>query len=79
MKLEDKISILKEHQVYCYQVCLCLLHEQKRSEEVACAVLLDIAQTSDFFNIDYNRQRAKIRQVAIQLVKKQQTAMRPTA
>ncbi|MNJ50759.1 hypothetical protein D3C77_460460 [compost metagenome] len=79
MKLENKISILKEHQVYCYQVCLCLLHEQKRSEEAACAVLLEIAQTSDFFNIDHNRQRAKIRQVAIRVAKKLQIAMRPTA
>lgn len=80
MKLEDKVRILKEHQVFCYQVCLSLLREQHRSEEAACAALLDIAQhSSDFFTTDRNRQRAQIRNAAIKASKKLEIAMRPTA
>ncbi|MNC52228.1 hypothetical protein D3C75_1015630 [compost metagenome] len=79
MKLEDKIKILKEHQIYCYQVCLCLLHEQRVSEEAASVALLDIAQTSDFFTVDHTLQRVKIRQAAIKASKKIKTAMRSTA
>lgn len=65
MKLEDRVTILKQHQVYCYQVCVCLLHEQRRAEAAACTALLNIAQHPDFFTADSVRQRAKIRQAAI--------------
>lgn len=65
MKLEDRVTILKKYQVYCYQVCLSLLHEQRRAEATACNALLNIAQISEFFTADPVRQRAKIRQAAI--------------
>lgn len=69
MKLEDRVTILKQHQVYCYQVCLSLLHEQRRAEAAACTALLNIAQISEFFTADPIRQRAKIRQAAIHAAK----------
>lgn len=79
MKFEDKISILKKHQVYCYQVCLSLLHEQHRSEEAACVALLDLAQHPDFFSSDHNKQRAIIRQAAMKATKKIELPIRTTA
>jgi hypothetical protein len=65
MKLEDRVTILKEYQVYCYRVCLSLLHEQRRAEAAACTALLNIAQISEFFTADPVKKRAKVRQAAI--------------
>lgn len=65
MELADRIKVLKQHQVYCYQVCLSLLNEQEQSEVAACAVLLELAQIPEFFTADLMWQRAKVRQVAV--------------
>lgn len=65
LKLEDKVKILKRHQVYCYQVCLCLLKNTKSAEQAACQALLDVAHYSDFFVNNPLRQKAMIRKAAI--------------
>lgn len=65
MNKQAQIAALRAHEIYCYQICYCLLHDPKLSEEAASAALLEIARDSGFHQDQQRVQQSKVRKVAV--------------
>jgi hypothetical protein len=62
---ETKVSILKQHEAYCYQVAFYLLENEPQAVRAAERTLLELFQAADFFQASEDLQRKMAKALAI--------------
>lgn len=65
MDLQTKVAILRQHEIYCYQICYYFIQDEQLSVQAACKALLKLAHDPDFFDASYEKQKKKVKFAAV--------------